>query len=139
MLERTHIAPQSCTIILPPSAGGEGRSNSSDVKDTTVRDITRRKSSFSNLKELVKREYGTSLQEKLRNDMLVLRHIWFAKPQGDDHASRLESFYGPQARACEHLALIGRYLPDGSISIHQASFPSTHLAPLPMQLQCSQA
>jgi betaine lipid synthase len=36
----------------------------------------------------------------VKDDLLVLRHLWFSKPSGDDHAQRLESFYGPQAAAC---------------------------------------
>ena len=34
------------------------------------------------------------------DDLLVLKSIWFNKASGDDHAERLESFYGPQAAAC---------------------------------------
>lgn len=37
---------------------------------------------------------------KLGADAQVLRSIWFSKPSGEDHAARLESFYGPQASAC---------------------------------------
>ena len=36
------------------------------------------------------------------DDLLVLKSIWFNKASGDDHAERLENFYGPQAEACEH-------------------------------------
>lgn len=35
------------------------------------------------------------------DDLLVLKSIWFNKASGDDHAERLENFYGPQAEACE--------------------------------------
>lgn len=48
--------------------------------------------SFSNLKEL-------------RDDLTTLRHLWFSqlgKKKANDHAARLESFYGPQATACKH-------------------------------------
>ena len=34
----------------------------------------------------------------------VLKSIWFSKVSGDDHAERLESFYGPQAELCEQPA-----------------------------------
>jgi betaine lipid synthase len=34
------------------------------------------------------------------DDLLVLKSIWFNKASGDDHAERLENFYGPQAAAC---------------------------------------
>lgn len=37
----------------------------------------------------------------VKDDILVLRHLWFGKKSGSDHAARLESFYGPQAAACE--------------------------------------
>ncbi|EFJ43864.1 hypothetical protein VOLCADRAFT_83033 [Volvox carteri f. nagariensis] len=35
----------------------------------------------------------------VKNDLTVLRHMWFGSKKGDDHAARLESFYGPQAAA----------------------------------------
>lgn len=35
----------------------------------------------------------------IRDDMLVLKTIWFSKISGDTHKARLESFYGPQAHA----------------------------------------
>jgi betaine lipid synthase len=35
----------------------------------------------------------------VKDDILVLRHLWFGKKSGSDHAARLESFYGPQAAA----------------------------------------
>jgi hypothetical protein len=38
----------------------------------------------------------------LHNDLTVLKNIWFKRlPASGDHAARLESFYGPQAHACE--------------------------------------
>ena len=37
----------------------------------------------------------------VKEDLLVLKSIWFNRVSGDDHAERLESFYGPQAAACE--------------------------------------
>lgn len=45
----------------------------------------------------------------LKDDLLVLRTIWFKKTSGDDHAQRLEQFYSPQAHACE-----GEYPPAGA-------------------------
>jgi betaine lipid synthase len=36
----------------------------------------------------------------VKDDLTVLGHLWFNKAKGDDHAARLESFYGPQAEAC---------------------------------------
>lgn len=37
----------------------------------------------------------------MKQDLTVLKSIWFKKASGSDHAERLESFYGPQAAACE--------------------------------------
>lgn len=34
------------------------------------------------------------------DDLTVLKSIWLNKAQGEDHAARLEHFYGPQAHAC---------------------------------------
>jgi betaine lipid synthase len=42
--------------------------------------------------------------ENMRNDLTVLKNIWFSKAGGGDHAARLESFYGPQAHACKLMA-----------------------------------
>eukprot|EP00195_Chlamydomonas_chlamydogama_P005703 CAMPEP_0202899678 /NCGR_PEP_ID=MMETSP1392-20130828/7850_1 /ASSEMBLY_ACC=CAM_ASM_000868 /TAXON_ID=225041 /ORGANISM="Chlamydomonas chlamydogama, Strain SAG 11-48b" /LENGTH=653 /DNA_ID=CAMNT_0049585927 /DNA_START=166 /DNA_END=2127 /DNA_ORIENTATION=- len=35
----------------------------------------------------------------VKDDLIVLRHMWFGSKKGDDHAARLENFYGPQAKA----------------------------------------
>ncbi len=53
-------------------------------------------SSSSSLQQLGEMTKG------LQNDMTVLRNIWFGRAWkgAADHASRLESFYGPQAAAC---------------------------------------
>ena len=37
----------------------------------------------------------------VKDDLIVLKSIWFNKPKGGDHAQRLENFYSPQAAACE--------------------------------------
>ena len=37
----------------------------------------------------------------VKDDLIVLKSIWLNKASGQDHASRLESFYGPQAHACK--------------------------------------
>jgi hypothetical protein len=38
----------------------------------------------------------------LKDDLLVLKHLWFSKAgKITDHKARLDSFYGPQAAACE--------------------------------------
>ncbi|GAX75478.1 hypothetical protein CEUSTIGMA_g2921.t1 [Chlamydomonas eustigma] len=38
----------------------------------------------------------------VKDDLIVLRNIWFSKAKGDDHAARLETFYGPQAHAYDN-------------------------------------
>jgi betaine lipid synthase len=53
------------------------------------------------LKEKAKFVSLDNLRSNIRDDLTVLRHIWFSKARGSDHAARLESFYGPQAEACE--------------------------------------
>jgi hypothetical protein len=61
--------------------------------------LRRRVGSVSNLAKEV-----ADILPGLKNDMTVLRHMWFSKAWKSgsvDHASRLESFYGPQATACE--------------------------------------
>lgn len=37
----------------------------------------------------------------VKDDLIVLKSIWFNKAKGGDHAQRLENFYSPQAAACE--------------------------------------
>ena len=59
--------------------GGDGRASASAKKSM---DINKLASSF-------------------KDDMVVLKNIWFGSKSGKDHAARLESFYGPQASACE--------------------------------------
>ena len=50
--------------------------------------------------------------EGLREDLTVLRSIWFHRSSNStDHASRLESFYKPQAQAC---ARCSRWLRPGA-------------------------
>ncbi len=50
-----------------------------------------------------------SLGGDLSDDLIVLRHLWLSnlvpgkKKSSATHAQRLESFYGPQAAACECL------------------------------------
>ena len=65
--------------------GGEGRQV--PVKDGLMKRI----SSSGKLKSIT----------SVADDLLVLKSIWFNKASGDDHAERLENFYGPQAEACE--------------------------------------
>lgn len=44
----------------------------------------------------------------VKDDLIVLKSIWFNKAKGTDHAARLENFYGPQAHACESPRLRAR-------------------------------
>ena len=61
--------------------------------------------SASMLDKLQGLQAGLQAKQKmrdLRNDLTVLKNIWFKKlADTDDHAERLEQFYGPQAHACE--------------------------------------
>ncbi len=43
---------------------------------------------------------------RMADDLAVLKSIWFTKAKGDDHASRLEHFYGPQAHACTLILVV---------------------------------
>lgn len=49
-----------------------------------------RKLSFEKLKEI---------GGNVKDDLIVLKSMWFARSKGNDHAARLESFYSPQAHA----------------------------------------
>lgn len=49
---------------------------------------------------LIKRRSSVKSLADVKDDLVVLKSIWFTKAKGDDHASRLENFYGPQAHAC---------------------------------------
>lgn len=49
---------------------------------------------------LIKRRSSVKSLADVKDDLVVLKSIWFTKAKGDDHASRLEHFYGPQAHAC---------------------------------------
>jgi betaine lipid synthase len=48
----------------------------------------------------------------VKDDILVLKQLWFGSKRGDSHAERLESFYANQAakvRSVGRCALIQRY------------------------------
>jgi betaine lipid synthase len=74
-------------------AGGDG----GPARDS----VMAKGSSDSNGAGSIGSRIGLPSMETLKNDLTVLRHLWFSKASGGDHASRLESFYGPQAEACE--------------------------------------
>lgn len=62
------------------------------------------KRTSSVLEKLQGLQSGFNAKQKMRelhNDLTVLKNIWFKKlAETDDHAERLEQFYGPQAHAC---------------------------------------
>lgn len=62
-------------------AGGDGR----PLRDSFLK----RSFSIEKLKKL----------SSVKDDLIVLKSIWFSRAKGDDHAARLEHFYGPQAHA----------------------------------------
>lgn len=82
--KRPHRANQGAVRTRPNSmgAGGDGRPTDSVIAKA-------------------RGSIGLPSMDTLKNDLTVLRHLWFSKASGGDHASRLESFYGPQAEACE--------------------------------------
>ena len=50
--------------------------------------LLRRTGSFDKIKA-----FGSNVKQ----DIAVLKSLWFSKSQGDSHAARLETFYAPQA------------------------------------------
>lgn len=67
----------------------------SDGSALAAPSLLRRNSwSFDRLKSL----------EEVASDLRTLKHLWFGSKKGSGHAQRLESFYGPQAAACEPAA-----------------------------------
>ena len=38
--------------------------------------------------------------KRLKDDVVCLKSMWFAKGGGDTHAERLDNFYKPQAEEC---------------------------------------
>ena len=68
-------------------AGGDGRPIIRSKRDGLIKRIR----SSDKLKRL----------GSVKDDLVVLRSLWFQKVSGGDHAARLESFYGPQAHACK--------------------------------------
>ena len=48
----------------------------------------------------LKRINSLQMLGSVKDDLQVLKSIWFTKQKGDDHAQRLENFYGAQAHAC---------------------------------------
>lgn len=63
--------------------------------------LLRRNGSFEKIKA-----FGTNVKQ----DMAVLKTMWFSKSQGDSHADRLETFYAPQAAACKTMSSVGTHV-----------------------------
>jgi hypothetical protein len=38
---------------------------------------------------------------RLKDDIICLKSMWFAKGGGETHAERLDNFYKPQAEECK--------------------------------------
>jgi hypothetical protein len=45
----------------------------------------------------LKRTFSLESLSSVKDDLVVLRHLWFGSKKGDSHAARLESFYSKQA------------------------------------------
>ncbi|KAF6256794.1 hypothetical protein COO60DRAFT_1656840 [Scenedesmus sp. NREL 46B-D3] len=45
----------------------------------------------------LKRTFSLESLSSVKDDLVVLRHLWFGSKKGDSHAQRLESFYSKQA------------------------------------------
>lgn len=45
----------------------------------------------------LKRTFSLERLSEVKDDIIVLRHLWFGSKKGDSHAARLESFYSKQA------------------------------------------
>lgn len=73
---------------------------------------------------LIKRRPSVKSLADVKDDLVVLKSIWFSKAKGDDHASRLENFYSPQALQC---ALIRTWHPLLCYACRRRTSPSINL------------
>lgn len=72
------------------------------VQTGSGRILSRSPSVLSKLNALTESFDARQRVRKLRNDLVVLKTIWFKQlKESGDHAERLEQFYGPQAHACK--------------------------------------
>jgi hypothetical protein len=53
----------------------------------------------------LKRTFSLEALHGVKDDLVVLKSIWFNKAKGGDHAQRLDNFYSPQAAACRSTRL----------------------------------
>lgn len=78
-----------------------GRGGDARLKHSGSGRLLKRSSSV--LEKLSSLQSGFDAKKRMRdlhNDLTVLKNIWFKKlAKTDDHAERLEQFYGPQAHA----------------------------------------
>jgi len=49
-----------------------------------------------------------NVAKRLKEDVICLKSMWFAKGGGDTHAERLDNFYKPQAEECTLLSVTER-------------------------------
>lgn len=95
---RTDASPAAAADVL---AGGRDQQSITSPGTPSGKSLMRRNSwSFS-----------SSLGD-IQDDLIVLKNIWFSnlvpgRKSSASHAQRLESFYGPQAAACERAARAG--------------------------------
>ncbi len=90
-LPRDGLTALRQSSIDPMGRGGDA----TDAKDRKRGQFIRRLRHSPSLERLKGRADG------IREDLTVLRSIWFHRSSNStDHASRLESFYKPQAQAC---------------------------------------
>ena len=90
-LPRDGLTALRQSSIDPMGRGGDA----TDAKDGKRGQFIRRLRHSPSLERLKGRADG------IREDLTVLRSIWFHRSSNStDHASRLESFYKPQAQAC---------------------------------------
>lgn len=51
-------------------------------------------------------QIGKTGPSRIKDDLKVLKNLWFHRASGGDHAARLESFYKGQASLCEQAVSI---------------------------------
>jgi hypothetical protein len=83
------------TAAYAPEHGGK-------IHKTTKSDLRAAKGEYGSMASLPRSWSSNSLARisAVKDDLTVLKTMWFKKVSGGDHAQRLESFYSPQAHAC---------------------------------------
>eukprot|EP00193_Tetraselmis_chui_P003477 CAMPEP_0177768144 /NCGR_PEP_ID=MMETSP0491_2-20121128/9552_1 /TAXON_ID=63592 /ORGANISM="Tetraselmis chuii, Strain PLY429" /LENGTH=701 /DNA_ID=CAMNT_0019284907 /DNA_START=236 /DNA_END=2341 /DNA_ORIENTATION=+ len=82
------------TAAYAPEHGGK-------IHKTTKSDLRAAKGEYGSMASLPRSWSSNSLARisAVKDDLTVLKTMWFKKVSGGDHAQRLESFYSPQAHA----------------------------------------